>query len=222
MGQITFKETFHDFAYSMFSVDAPLVNTLKLLVVNPGKLFREFLSGKRKHYYKPVAFFILTTVMYLLIRSLLDYNPFQDTSIINVGDSSEYVDGRKLTLARNFMLLNIDKLLFVFIFVLALYLKLFFFKKYSLAEYVAIAFYLIGVYTIFATLNMFYIHYTASEMHAGALLLMFIYFTYAIVSTIKKNRIWVLIKLIPLYFLAIVSYALIAFGISYIIISIKS
>lgn len=222
MGQITFKETFHDFAYSMFSVDAPLVNTLKLLVVNPGKLFHEFLSGKRKHYYKPVAFFILTTVMYLLIRSLLDYNPFQDTSIINVGDSSEYVDGRKLTLARNFMLLNIDKLLFVFIFVLALYLKLFFFKKYSLAEYVAIAFYLIGVYTIFATLNMFYIHYTASEMHAGALLLMFIYFTYAIVSTIKKNRIWVLIKLIPLYFLAIVSYALIAFGISYIIISIKS
>ena len=37
-----------------FSVNAPLLVTLKYLCIHPGKLFREFIAGKRKTYYKPV------------------------------------------------------------------------------------------------------------------------------------------------------------------------
>lgn len=221
--KITFQETFQDFAYSMFSVDAPLVTTLKLLVINPGKLFREFLAGKRKRYYKPVAFFILTTVVYLLTRSLLDYNPFQDNSIIVVDENaSKYIDGSKLTLARNFMLFNIDKFLFVFVFTLSLFLKLFFFKKYTLAEFVAISFYLIGVYTIFTALNMFYIQYTASVMQVGALFLMFVYFTYAMLSFFKTGKLLVLFKSLPLLLLALFLFMAVAFGFSYAIIFLRS
>ncbi|MFT5892753.1 MAG: hypothetical protein ACI9Y7_002865, partial [Dokdonia sp.] len=41
--KITIKDTFLDFLNSIFSVNAPLLVTVKLLFLNPGKLFREFL-----------------------------------------------------------------------------------------------------------------------------------------------------------------------------------
>lgn len=222
VGKVTFKETLQDFIESVFSMNAPLFLTLKLLIVNPGKLFREFLQGKRKQYYKPVAFFILTTVVYLLIRSLLDYDPFQDSSIIGIDeDAPEFIDGKKLASARNFILLHLDKLLFVFVFTLSLFMKLFFFQKYSFAEFVAIGFYLIGVYTIFATFNMFYIQYVASVMQAGALVLMFVYFAYALVSLFKTRKFLVIVKSVVLSLLALFLFMIMAFGVSYLFISFR-
>ncbi|MGB5666657.1 MAG: DUF3667 domain-containing protein, partial [Maribacter sp.] len=114
--KVTFKDTISDFVESVFTINAPFFVTLKCLITNPGKLFREFLAGKRKRYYKPVAFFVLITVVYLLIRTLIDFDPFQDTSVIAVDGETD----KKLTLARKFMLLNINKFLFIFVFTLSL------------------------------------------------------------------------------------------------------
>ena len=59
VSKVTIRETLDDLADQIFSLSAPLAVTLKMLFVNPGLLFREFLSGKRKKYYKPISFFLL-------------------------------------------------------------------------------------------------------------------------------------------------------------------
>jgi hypothetical protein len=220
--RISFKETIQDFIESTFSINAPFLITLKFLITDPGRLFREFLEGKRKRYYKPVAFFILMSVLYLLVRSLIEFDPFGDTSVIAVGDDPKGEALDRLTRARNFMLINIDKLLFFFVFTLSLLLKGFFYKKNSLAEFVAIAFYVIGVYTLLTTLNMFYIQYANSEMQALAILFFGVYFVYAMISYFKHKKFWVGLKSIVVFFSAMFLYIALAFSFSYAFVTIKN
>ena len=212
--QITFRDTFDDLASSLFSLEAPLWRTIKLLFTKPGVLLRNYLNGQRKRYYKPVTFFILTTFIYLLLRNIIGFDPFSDTTIV-AQDSS---DSQLLTKARNFMLLNIDKLLFVFVFTLAIWLKLFFFKKRSLAEFIAISFYLLGVYTILVTLNMFYIQYLG-EMQFLGMTAMWIYFVVAITGFFERRRFLVALKSVFVYLFAVLSYVTVAFGLSYLIVA---
>lgn len=215
--KVTFRDTFQDFWDFIFSVNAPFFKTIKWLIKNPGKLLREYLEGKRKSYYKPVAFFLVMTVVYLLIRSLIGYDPFGNTTL-NVTDETQR---QLLTEARNFMLLNIDKLLFVFVFTMGFFLKLFFYKKCSLAEFLAVSFYLIAVYTIITTLNMFFIQYVDSQVQYLAILVMLIYFCYALISFFQKRKILVLLKAIIVYFISFISYGLLAFAISFLIVYLK-
>ena len=79
--RITFKETINNFLSIAFSFEGPLWLTIRLLITNPGKLYRDYISGKRKIYYKPVAFFILVTVVYLIIRALIDFDPLAGESV---------------------------------------------------------------------------------------------------------------------------------------------
>ena len=209
--KITFGETFNDLVSSLFLEEGPLWKTLKLLVVNPGKLFREYLAGRRKTYYKPVTFFVLISVVYLLIRALIDYDPFQNTTL-QVSDNTQK---QLLIGARNFMLLNIDKFLFVFVFSLGLMMKLFFYRNYSLAEYIAISFYLIGLYMVLGTLNMFYVQYVNQKFQFLAMLVMQCYFCYAMISFFQKRKLWVFFKSLVMYFTATMIYGFSAFAVSY-------
>lgn len=216
--KVTFKETFQDLADNFFSINAPFFKTLKLLFINPGRLFREFLSGKRKMYYKPVSFFILITLVYLLVRALIDYDPFQN-STITVSDNSQ---SQLLTQARNFMMLNIDKFLFLFVINLSILLKIFFFKRYRLAEYIAVGFYIAGVYTFITTLNMLYVQYINPDFQFLAMIIMSIYFCYAMVSLFKRRKILTAIKSFVVFFIGIFSYGMLAFALSYVIILFKN
>lgn len=216
--KITFKETLQDFTSSTFSLEAPIFITLKLLLLNPGRLFKAFLSGKRKTYYKPVSFFVLTTVVYLFIRALINYDPLQDAYIIVYEEAA----GTALDLARNFMLENFDKMLLLFVFILGLFMKMFFYKKYTLAEFIAVSFYLIGAYTLIATLNMFYVQFVVSQFKGLTLVLMLVYFTFSMLSFFNGNRILIIIKSFILFVLAFICYYLAAFGISNVIVFLKN
>lgn len=218
VSKVTFKETFLDLIDTLFTINAPLLTTLKMLIVNPGKLFTEYLSGKRKTYYRPVTFFILMTLIYLVVRSLINFDPFGST-ILSVDDPS--VD-QLATEARNYMLLHIDKLLFAFVFSLGLIMKLFFYKKNSLAEFLAISFFLLGMYTLLTIFNMFYIQYIDKTFQAMHILLMLLYFVYAMVSFFKKNKILVILKSVFAYVIAFFFYGFLAFGLSFIIVWIKN
>lgn len=105
---VSFKETFQDIANVFFFVDATFYITFKEFFLNLGKLFREFLKGKRKRYYKPVSFFVLTTIIYLLVRSLIDYNPMITEGI--------KVEGELLVEGGKYMVKNINNTMFVFVF----------------------------------------------------------------------------------------------------------
>lgn len=212
--KVSFKETFQDLANAFFSIDAPFYLTFKMLFFNPGKLFREFLDGKRKIYYKPVSFFILTTIVYLVIRSLIDYNPMTTAGV--------KVEGHLLIEAGKYMVRNINNIMFVFVFSLGLFLKVFFYKKYSLAEYLAISFYLISVYTLLGMLSMFYLKYKAPNYKMIPMILFLLYLGYALISFFQKNKVVVAIKSLFVFLLSFASYSLLGFLLSLLIVWIKN
>lgn len=150
---ITFRETISDFLSTNFSIDGPIWSTLKWLIVNPGKLFREFIGGKRKSYYKPIQFFIVTTIVYLAYAELIDYDPlkgeFQQTgrsenqkAFLQFGEQ-----------AAKLMVKNISNFLFLLAISISFTWKLFGWKKGRVAEYLAIGFYISGIYVLFGILT---------------------------------------------------------------------
>ncbi|PQB03469.1 DUF3667 domain-containing protein [Aureitalea marina] len=218
VGRVTFRETFQDLADALFTVSAPLWVTIKKLVVNPGGMLRDYLAGRRKTYYKPVSFFVLMTLIFLFVGFLIDYDPFVNQTI-QVQESDESM---LLNEARDFYLTHINNFLFAFVLTLALGLKLFFWKKYSLAEYVAVSFYMIGIYTLIVTLNMFYIQYVDVNFQYLGLLIMWIYFMYAMVSFFPVKRFWVAVKSLIIFPLAMMGYFIIGFSISLLIVSLRT
>jgi hypothetical protein len=216
--KVTFRETFGDLAEALFSVNAPLLHTIKELVVRPGVLLRNYLNGQRRKYYKPVSFFLLTTVLYIIIRSIIGFDPFRNSMIV-IEDSS--LDTTLLTDARNYMLLNINNFLFIFVFTLAIFTKWFFFKRYSLAEYIAISFYLLGMYTLLVTCNMFFVQFLGDYMQPTGILVMFIYFIFTMCSLFRRSYLVVILKSAILFLLAFFFYFVVAYGLSYLIVSYK-
>ena len=100
VNKVTLGETFNDLTDNMFSLAAPLPLTLRRLVLNPGALFREYLSGKRKKYYSPISFFILSTLVYLFIRWAIDFDDYLE---ISAGTFEEQIDLELFSPARDYM-----------------------------------------------------------------------------------------------------------------------
>ncbi len=218
VNKVTFRETFEELADSVFSVNAPLLNTIRELALSPGVLLRNYLKGQRKKYYKPVSFFLLTTVFYLVVRSLIGFDPFRNSMLVVQEGST---DSTVLTDARNYFLLNLNNFVFVFVFTLAIFLKLFFYRRYSLAEFIAISFYVLGIYTLLLTFNMFLVQYIGDFMQPAGILIMLFYFVYAMCSLFQRSYLLVILKSIVLFFIAIILYYGAAYGLSYLIISYK-
>ena len=216
--KVTFSETFQDVINSMFSIDAPLWVTIKTLILNPGKLFRDYLSGKRKTYYKPVTFFILTTIVFVLVKALLNYDPMQN--MVRVQQKS--IDMNLFYDAGIYMAKNINNIIFTFVFSFAVMTKLFFYKKYSLAEYVAVSFFVVGFYMIITTVSMSLLQFGVAQLRMAPFILMFFYVIYALTSLFQTKDLLTIIKIVFVYFFAIIFYLVLGYGISLLIVWIKS
>lgn len=218
VGKITFSETFQDIISSMFSLDAPLWMTIKTLLLNPGKLFRDFLSGKRKTYYRPVAFFILTTIIFVIVKALLNYDPMENIALVKNGSQ----DFGLFNKAGVFMAKNINNIIFTFVFSIALMIKMFFYRSYTFAEYLAISFYVVGFYVIITTVSMFILQYFGSNYKMLPFAVMFLYVMYALSSFYQKHNFLTIIKIVFVYFFAILLYIILGYGISLLIVWLKS
>jgi hypothetical protein len=209
IAKITIKETFQEIINMFFSVNAPLMVTLKYAIINPGKLFREFIQGRRKTYYKPVAFFILMTVVYVIVNAILGNDPINDI-IKGTTENIESIAFR----SGKFMQNNITNFLFLFVFSFGISMKLFFRKRYSLAEYFSVAFYLTGIYTLLISCLMYFLKEIPVEWRPIPFLIMMLYFLYAMTSFFQSKQLVIFLKGIIAYIFAVVLYILFSFGLS--------
>lgn len=76
--RIDLKYLINEIPDSFFQINHGFLFTVKQLTTRPGHSIREFLTGKRKPHYKPFAFFLITSTIYLLLAYLLDINTFVD------------------------------------------------------------------------------------------------------------------------------------------------
>jgi hypothetical protein len=215
--RITIRDTLSDFSDTIFSVDAPLFYTIKMLCLHPGTMLREFLAGKRKRYYKPVAFFVLMTIIYLLVRSLIGYDPLLASAVRVTGDPNEM-----MVQAQQMMFENINKFLFFFVLWFGILLKTFFYKRYSLAECWTIGFYLVGIYITLTTLNMFLVHYVSRDLQFLGIIVIGIYFVFALCSLFQTPKWLITLKTIPVYLISIGLYIISAFSFSLLIVYLKN
>jgi hypothetical protein len=212
MHRITFRETINDFFSSTFALEGPLLSTIKLLILNPGKLFREFIGGKRKAYYKPVAFFVVLTAVYLIVRKLIQYDPFYSQPQMSNENVPEKV--RPLIEAGKFMFANINNIMFFLVFSIGLSNKLFFYKKYNLAEYVTTGFYISGLYILVGVIQMLvsvYIIYITPQYN---MVLLFAYMVYVSISFHQQKSFVAILKYIFMSLLAIILYAILGYSFS--------
>lgn len=219
IGKVTFNETFQDFMDMVFSINAPLMLTLKMLVVNPGRLFREYLDGKRKKYYKPVAFLILTTIIFVIIRSLINYDPMEGIARIQGLDTTTV---NLVNEASQFFSKNGNNIVFILVFTLSLSLKLFFFRRYLFSEFIAISFYIIGFYTLMTTVLTFYLKFFNPELRMIPFLFLLIYILFAVTSFFKSINFIVIMKALLTGIISILLYIILGFGLSFLIVWLKT
>ena len=211
--RITFHETLGDFFSSTFALEGPLLRTIKFLIVNPGLLLREFFAGKRKKYYKPVSFFVVLTAIYLILRALIQYDPLEGQLPPTFENSPPEI--LRIRKAAYYMVKNINNIMFFLVFAIGLNHKAFFPKKYNLAEYVTMGFYLSGVYTLFGTIFMFFREYVYPAPNQIALLILMAYLFYAAFSLHQSKSIWSMIRYFLMCFFSLVIYTVLGLGFSY-------
>jgi len=74
IGRINFPNFLNEVTESVFQIDKGLFYTLRELFVRPGKSLKEFLNGKRKNHFKPIAYVLTLSALYFLITQITNQN----------------------------------------------------------------------------------------------------------------------------------------------------
>jgi hypothetical protein len=92
---LSFRYFVVDFISSSFNLDSKIFTTLRVLIFTPGKIATEFLSGKRTMYIPPVRLYLIISLVYFTLLSLIDADIVK---IKETGDEPETVSDTIQTL----------------------------------------------------------------------------------------------------------------------------
>ena len=101
---------------------------------------------------------------------------------------------------------NINYQLFLLIFSIAISFKLFFSKKYNLAEYTSIGLYITGVYALVRIIAMFFNKFVAVEVDEFELGALFLYLFYCSFSLFQKKNIGSVMRYAMVGFFSLILY----------------
>jgi hypothetical protein len=85
-GRLTMGQISHDFIHAMTHVDQSIFSLIKTLAIRPGHVAREYIDGKRKKYFGPFAFLVITVGLAsfaVLLSGAQFFSPVPDNSIAN-------------------------------------------------------------------------------------------------------------------------------------------
>lgn len=71
--RVTLGHFFHEFFHAFTHADKGILLLAKELITRPGYVAREYLDGKRKKYFNPLTFLILTSALYAFCTYQSDY-----------------------------------------------------------------------------------------------------------------------------------------------------
>lgn len=72
VGRITLGQLIHDLPHSVFHVDKGFLYNLFSLLRQPGKAIRDFLDGKRRPFFHPASYLVISLVINFLVVKILD------------------------------------------------------------------------------------------------------------------------------------------------------
>ena len=68
--RITFRNFIHEVFNGLFNFDAKFWNTIIPLLINPGKVSRDYIDGKRQRYTNPFRFYLTVSIIFFLLVGL--------------------------------------------------------------------------------------------------------------------------------------------------------
>jgi len=81
---LSMKEVFGDVMHSVFHLDSRVWQTLRLLVLRPGELTREFIAGRHQQYLPPFRLYLVVSLFFFALSALLP-----DSNVINFDDVND-------------------------------------------------------------------------------------------------------------------------------------
>ena len=81
---LSMKEVFGDVMHSVFHLDSRVWRTLRLLVLRPGELTREFIAGRHQQYLPPFRLYLVVSLFFFALSALLP-----DSTLVNFDDEND-------------------------------------------------------------------------------------------------------------------------------------
>lgn len=79
--RINLAAVLNELSESVFQVNKGFFFTIRALFTSPGKSLKEFLNGKRKDHFKPIAYVLTLSTFYYLITQITNQNTWIDDGI---------------------------------------------------------------------------------------------------------------------------------------------
>ena len=95
VGKITLSNLLNELSDIIFQVNRGFFYTLLELFRRPGKSIKEYLNGKRRNHFKPIAYVLILSTIYFLISQITGQNTWMDDLI--TGFSSGVYDAGDMT-----------------------------------------------------------------------------------------------------------------------------
>lgn len=104
--RINLSNFLKELSSSVFQINKGLFYTLKELFVRPGHSIRDYLSGKRKYHFKPIAYAFTLSTIYFLLSQGLEGQTYLDDAFGGFLNYDSKIDESQLTtfkwLGKNF------------------------------------------------------------------------------------------------------------------------
>ncbi|MEM1327386.1 MAG: DUF3667 domain-containing protein [Bacteroidota bacterium] len=81
VNRINFSNVLEDITEGVFQLNKGFFYTLKAMSVRPGHAIREFLEGKRKRHFKPIAYVVTMSTLYFLLSQVIDKPTWIDDGV---------------------------------------------------------------------------------------------------------------------------------------------
>ncbi len=201
-----------NFRSDFMSSDSRLFRTFGRLTTNPGRVAREFIDGKRRSYYRPIAYFVFAAAIYLGFRNLLGFDPIANQAAA-LGQAPPPVDVENFQLRTSrFMARHINTFAIGWTLIFAFFSYLFY-KRSGLyyAEHLTFSLYTVGQFLYFSTIFIAAAVWIAPQFFYLTYIFQLIYLPFALVSFHSGNRWWLTLKGLLVTILSYLIYVVITF-----------
>lgn len=206
---------------SVFQLNRGLLFTIKELFTRPGHAIRDFIQGKRKEYFKPIAYVLTLSTIYFLVSRITDSPTLIDDFLDGASNGATDADKNKDSIAKFPIVLWLSNnyayttLLLIPVFSLASFISFLGIGRNYL-ENIVINSYITGqqalFYSLFMVIGSFFDINDFTVLFAVIISVLFNFWSYIQFFTSTK-KILVIIRLFLTYFLFYILFSIILMAI---------
>ena len=197
---------------SVLNFDKGILFTIRELLLRPGQSIKKFILDDRNRLVKPIAFIIISSLIYTLFQQLLH---FEDGYInYSIGDEKSAMLSIFDWISNNYGYTNILMAFFI-----AFWIKIFFRKyNYNFFEILILLFFLMGIGMLaFAFFGILSSIADIDFLDSGGAMIVIIYISWGIGQFFDKKKIINYLKGFLSYLFGMISFTFIALAIGFLI-----